>query len=188
MFQLFHAWWVSEGLILWAVQMAWASHIEVKVMLLQTVSRWLSFGVKPPSGAQDQIVIIVRRPLWWRDWDVLYNCCWSSPAQSLSSPMPARLITIFYCLRFETFPTRWARFPNLYPSGRGWPSYTTRHWLPFSSPPTKKIGNPSIIVINLYIPALKSSSNYTETSLQISENITPFAVCRIYTGVIARDT
>jgi hypothetical protein len=36
-------------------------------------------------------------------------------------------MTIFYCLRFETLP----------PS-TGWRSYTPRHWIPFSSPPTTR--------------------------------------------------
>jgi hypothetical protein len=43
---------------------------------------------------------------------------------------------IFYCLRFETPPTWRARSPYLYPPGKRWPSYTPRHWVPFSSPPT----------------------------------------------------
>jgi hypothetical protein len=42
----------------------------------------------------------------------------------------------FYCLGFETPPTWRARSPYLYPRGTGWPSYTPRHWVPFSSPPT----------------------------------------------------
>jgi hypothetical protein len=45
-------------------------------------------------------------------------------------------MTIFYCLRFETHPTRRARFPYLYPPGAEWPSYIPRHWVPFSSFPT----------------------------------------------------
>jgi hypothetical protein len=28
-----------------------------------------------------------------------------------------------------------ASFPYLYPPGTGWPGYTTRHWVPMSSPP-----------------------------------------------------
>jgi hypothetical protein len=32
----------------------------------------------------------------------LYNCCWPSPAQLFSGPSPVGLVTIFYCLRFET--------------------------------------------------------------------------------------
>jgi hypothetical protein len=30
--------------------------------------------------------------------------------------------------------------------------------------------------------------DYTETPLQLSENITLFAVCHIYTGVISKET
>jgi hypothetical protein len=67
-----------------------------------------------------------------------YNCCWPSPAQSFLGSRPARLMTIFYCLRFETPPTWRARSPYLYPPVTGWPSYTPRHWAPFSSPPTAR--------------------------------------------------
>jgi hypothetical protein len=59
-----------------------------------------------------------------RGWSVVYNCCWFSPAQSFSSPSPARFMTTFYCLRFETPPTWRARFTYLCPPGTGWPSYT----------------------------------------------------------------
>jgi hypothetical protein len=41
-------------------------------------------------------------PVWREDGSVLYNCCWSSPAQSFSGPSPVGLVAIFYCLRFET--------------------------------------------------------------------------------------
>jgi hypothetical protein len=47
-------------------------------------------------------------------------------------------MTIFYCLRFETTATWWARSLYLYPPGTGWPSYTPRHWIPFSSPLTSR--------------------------------------------------
>jgi hypothetical protein len=67
---------------------------------------------------------------------LVYNCCWSSTAQSFSGLSPAGLMTTFYCIRFETPPTWRARSPYLFPSGRWWPSYTPRHWIPFSSPPT----------------------------------------------------
>jgi hypothetical protein len=49
-----------------------------------------------------------------------------------------RLMTIFYCLKFEIPPTWRARFLYLYPPGTGWPSYTPRHRVPFSSPPTTR--------------------------------------------------
>jgi hypothetical protein len=59
-----------------------------------------------------------------------------SPAQSFSGPSPAGLMTIFYCLRFETSPTWRARSLYLYPPGTRWPGYTPGHWVPFSSRPT----------------------------------------------------
>jgi hypothetical protein len=64
----------------------------------------------------------------------VYNCCWSSPVQPFSGPSPSRLMTAFYCLRFETPPTWRARSLYLYPPGPGWPGYTLRHWVPFLSP------------------------------------------------------
>jgi hypothetical protein len=45
-------------------------------------------------------------------------------------------MTIFYCLRFVTPPTWRARYEYLHVPGTGWPGYTVRHWVPFSSPPT----------------------------------------------------
>jgi hypothetical protein len=44
----------------------------------------------------------VGRFLWWEDGSVVYNCCWPSLVQSFSGPNPMELVTIFYCLRFET--------------------------------------------------------------------------------------
>jgi hypothetical protein len=65
---------------------------------------------------------------------VVYNCCWPLPAQSFSGSGPSGLMTKFFCLEFETPPTWRTRPPYLYPPGIGWPSYTSRHWVPFSSP------------------------------------------------------
>jgi hypothetical protein len=48
------------------------------------------------------------------------------------------LKSIFYCLRFET-PSTWrVMSPYLYPPGTEWASYTPKHWVPFSSPPTTR--------------------------------------------------
>jgi hypothetical protein len=44
----------------------------------------------------------VGRSLWRQDRPVVYNCCWSSPAQSFLGPSTVGLVTIFYSLRFET--------------------------------------------------------------------------------------
>jgi hypothetical protein len=51
-------------------------------------------------------------------------------------PRGLGLMTVFYCLRFETPPTWRARPPYLYPPGTDWPSYIPRHWVHFLSPHT----------------------------------------------------
>jgi hypothetical protein len=75
-------------------------------MLWRTVSRPVRLGVKHSFGAYDQIFItvlfFVGRPLCREDGSVFCICCWPSPAQSFSAPSPLALVTIFYCLRFET--------------------------------------------------------------------------------------
>jgi hypothetical protein len=69
---------------------------------------------------------------------VVYKCFLTSPSQSFSGLRPAELTTIFYCLSLETPPTCRARSSYLCPSVTGWPSYTSSHWVPLSSPPTTR--------------------------------------------------
>jgi hypothetical protein len=85
--------------------------LNLSLMLRPMVSWPVCQGTKHPSGAYDQIFITVRQlgvrwcmtlSLWREDGFVVYNCCWPSPAHSFSGPTPVRLVTIFYCLRFET--------------------------------------------------------------------------------------
>jgi hypothetical protein len=98
------------------------------------------WGLRPDffiNVRQLQVCLSVAS-LWQEDGSVVYSCCWPSAVQSFPRPSPAELITIFYCLRFETSSTCRARSPYLYPPWTGRPSYTPRHWVPFSSPPTTR--------------------------------------------------
>jgi hypothetical protein len=105
-----------------------------------TVSRAIYLGVRHPSGTHDNFFLIIFRQvlglLIWgalsdkRVGSVVYSCCWAWPVQSFLGPSPMGLMTIFYCLKFETPPIWRARFPYLFPLATGWP----RHWVPFSSP------------------------------------------------------
>jgi hypothetical protein len=52
----------------------------------------------------------------------------------------------------------------------------------------RKIGGPSLIFIDFYVPAHTPCLSRSETLLQLSENITLFAVCHIYTGVVTEET
>jgi hypothetical protein len=104
---------------------------------------------------------MVSSPIWgsWPDFcycNTVIRVCWcgapsltrgrvcrlqlllDSPAQSFSALSPAGLMTISYCLRFETSPTWRARSQYLYPPGTEWSSYTPTHWVPFSLPPTTR--------------------------------------------------
>jgi hypothetical protein len=45
----------------------------------------------------------------------------------------------YFTVSSETPPTWSARFPYLYPPGTGWPSYTTEHWVPFTSSLTTRL-------------------------------------------------
>jgi hypothetical protein len=80
--------------------------LSLSPMLRPTVT----LGIKHPSGTYDQIFLLsdscwlfdVGRYLWREDGSVVYNCCWPSPMQSFSVRNPLGLVTIFYCLKFET--------------------------------------------------------------------------------------
>jgi hypothetical protein len=79
-------------------------------MLWRTFSRPVCVGIKHPSGAYDKIFITVTqlRVCWCgalsqtRGPVCRLQLLLSSPDQSFSGPSPMGLVSILYCLRFET--------------------------------------------------------------------------------------
>jgi hypothetical protein len=100
-------------------------------MLWPTVSRQVFFGVRLHLGPKTRFFRVscgfvdVGLPFCWKDGSVIYNCCWVSPEQSFSGPSPEGLMTIFYCLRFESPPQPGGPGPHIYiPQEQGGPVIT----------------------------------------------------------------
>jgi hypothetical protein len=60
------------------------------------------------------VFVDVGRPLWREVGSVVFSFCWASPAQSFSGLSPTGLMSIFYCLNFETPPTGRNKVAQLY--------------------------------------------------------------------------
>jgi hypothetical protein len=114
-------------------------------MLRLTVSRPVFPGVMSPSGIQDQIFVTVRH-LWvcWCRAPSLTRG-WVCPLQLL---LALSIVVILGSECYEThdhislsqirLSTNLAGSPYLYSPGTGWPSYTPKHEVPSSSPPTTR--------------------------------------------------
>jgi hypothetical protein len=86
--------------------------VEAEVNLRPTVSRPVCPGVRRPSRTRDQFFFLleisfrqlricyyVAPPLTrGQVCNLLYNCFWALPEQSLLGRSPAELTAIFYCL------------------------------------------------------------------------------------------
>jgi hypothetical protein len=86
--------------------------VEVEVNLQPIVSRPVCLGVRRPSGTCDQFFFLLEisfrqlRVCYFvvpsltrgRVCNLLYNCSWALPEQSLLGRSPAELTTIFDCL------------------------------------------------------------------------------------------
>jgi hypothetical protein len=84
--------------------------VESSIMLRPMVSRPVCLGIKHPLGLTARFLLLsdscgfvaVGRSLWRKHGSIIYSWCCPSPAQSFSGLCPVGLVTIFYCLRFET--------------------------------------------------------------------------------------
>jgi hypothetical protein len=94
----------------------YAYWVEVEINLRPTVSRPVCTGVRRPSGTCDQFFFLLEicfrqfRVCYFvapsltrgRICNLLYNCFWSLPEQSLLGRSPAEPTTIFYCLIWDS--------------------------------------------------------------------------------------
>jgi hypothetical protein len=90
--------------------------VAVEVTLRPTVSRPVRLGVRHPSGARDEFFFLLQiffrqlrvryfvAPSLTRRWvcNLLYNCFWALPEQSLLGRSAAELTAIFYCLIWDS--------------------------------------------------------------------------------------
>jgi hypothetical protein len=95
---------------------ALVSEVEDEVNLRPTVSRPVCPGVRRPSGTCDQFffrheISFRQLRLWYfvapcltrrRVYNLLLNCFWALPEQSLLSRSPAELTAIVYCLIWDS--------------------------------------------------------------------------------------
>jgi hypothetical protein len=58
-------------------------------------------------------IVLMQHTVWRDDGSVVYNSCWCSPAQSFWGPIPAGLVTIFYCFN-STVPQPGGPDPRTY--------------------------------------------------------------------------
>jgi hypothetical protein len=143
----------------------------------QWASGSVCLGVKPFLGPKTRFSLLsescefvdVGRSLWRQDGSVVCSCCWPTPAQSFWVPSLAGLMTTFYSLRFKT-PQSWRAWsPYLYSTGTGWPSYTLRHWVPFSLPPTTRRAT-----VEIFEPASTqavNTSDYDTTLYKLGRDV-----------------
>jgi hypothetical protein len=120
------------------------NEVEVEVKLRPTVRRPVCPAARHPSGTRDQFLFLLEisfrqlRVCYFvvpsltkgRVCNLLYNCFWALPGQSLLGRSPSELTAIFYCLFWDS-PTWRARSPYLYLPGTGWPSDTPGQWASF---------------------------------------------------------
>jgi hypothetical protein len=82
------------------------------------------------------VIVLMEHRLWREDESVVYNSCWPSPEQPFSYLSPSALVTTS-AVSDSRLRQLWRPRPRI-PPGIGWPGYTPRHWVSFSSPPTTR--------------------------------------------------
>jgi hypothetical protein len=91
------------------------SGLKLKLKLIYNW-QWVGQSVRHPSGTRDQFFFLLKisfRQLWvcyfvapslmrGQVCNLLYNCFWALPEQSLLGQSPTELMAIFYCLIWDS--------------------------------------------------------------------------------------
>jgi hypothetical protein len=121
----------------WFGHVAWIIEVEVTTNGQSASLSWCQAPIWSPLPhfcflSENCGFLDVAHPLWWENASVIYsyNCFWALPEQSLSGPSPVELMTIFYCLIWDS-PNLESQVPvfisprnkvvQLYPPGTGFP-------------------------------------------------------------------
>jgi hypothetical protein len=101
----------TELQVRWTISVIPFALGEVEVKLRPTVSRPVCLGVRHPSGTRNQFFLleilfrqlrlsyfVAPSPTRGRVCNLLHNCFWALPEQSLLGRSFAELTAIFYCL------------------------------------------------------------------------------------------
>jgi hypothetical protein len=129
---------------LWTATSFQLNYSRVRVILRLAVYRQSVLAISPLIITTSNFILLLNTCGYspyvtsslTSGWVCRLQLLMALPAQSLSGPSPAGLMTTFYCLRLEPLPAWRARSPYLYLPGTGWPGYTHRHWVPFPLPLT----------------------------------------------------
>jgi hypothetical protein len=120
--------------------------IEIEINLRPTASQPVCLRVGHPSETRGQFFFLLEisfrqlRVCYFvapsltrgRVCNLLYNCFWALPEQSLLGRSLAELTIIFYSLICDSFNLE-GQVPIFISPKNRWPSYTPGHWVPFLS-------------------------------------------------------
>jgi hypothetical protein len=120
-----------------------ATTARVPFVVWPTVSRPVCSGIKPHPGPKTKFLLLsdgcgfvdVGLRLWREDGSVVYNCCWSSPAQSFSALSPAGLDDHILLSQIRDSPNLEGQVPVFISPRNRVAQLYPRHWVTFSSSP-----------------------------------------------------
>jgi hypothetical protein len=82
------------------------------------------------------VIANIKHHRWWEGGSVVYNCSWVLASAVILRSESRGTHDHILMSQIRDGPTWKARYPYLHLSGTGWPGYTPRHLIPFSSLPT----------------------------------------------------